>query len=488
MTEKKHLHWEPKHEIAAKDRVAVSRKLCYGAGGLSDFFIKNTIQALAIPIFAVGMGLDPFLLGLALAATKIISAFMDPVAGILSDKTRTRWGRRKPYLIGTAVIASILLPFVFRVPDGSQTFQFGYIFAILSFYFLMHSFYAVPYYALGFEMTDDYDERTNIFAWKNYICMAGVLIGTWSYWFTLRPCFGNEMNGAQVLGAITSIIIIAGSILVTRGTEEIVDRRCIREDKMPAIKAIKTSISNKSFLIIQGAVLVVALGLGVDATIGMYLHVHYTCAGDKAFASVIGGFGGTASTFTIFFALAFATWFSRRWGKRATAILSISVMLIASISIIWFMSPVFPWLIVIVWIMNQFGAQSSNLIYESMIADICDEDELKTGERREGSYAAARNAIYKLMEVAVLILSGWMPRLAGYIDTSTAPNFEQLERMKFLLISTDVAGISVALIFLFFYPLSRKRCTEIRSELDARIIKPLAAAASDTEAAPMEKI
>ena len=91
------IHWESKHTIAAKDKVPARQKFCYGSGGLSDFFIQNTIQALAIPIFAVGMGLDPLILGFVLAGTKIVSAIADPLVGILSDRTRSKWGRRKPF-------------------------------------------------------------------------------------------------------------------------------------------------------------------------------------------------------------------------------------------------------------------------------------------------------------------------------------------------------------------------------------------------------
>ena len=136
MSANEQIHWESKRQIAAKDKVPARQKICYGFGGLSDFFIQNTIQALAIPIFAVGMGLDPLILGFVLAGTKIVSAIADPLVGVFSDRTRSRWGRRKPFLIASAVIAAVLLPLVFRVPEGSATLQFGYIAAVLSFYFL----------------------------------------------------------------------------------------------------------------------------------------------------------------------------------------------------------------------------------------------------------------------------------------------------------------------------------------------------------------
>lgn len=471
MSDHRPLHWEAKHTIAAKDQVPARQKFCYGFGGLSDFFIQNTIQALAIPIFAVGMGLDPLILGFVLAGTKIVSAVADPLVGILTDRTRSRWGRRKPYLIASAFIAAILLPLAFRVPAVSETLQFGYIAAILSFYFLTHSFYAVPYLALGYELTDDYDERTNIFAWKSYIGTIGILAGNWAYWFTLLPAFGNEMKGAQVLGVLTGMIILIGSVFVTRGTREIGERKQValsQGAEIPIGAALKATLTNRSFLMIQAAVLVVALGIGIDATIGMYLHVHYTCGGDKVFASVIGGVGGTLSTGVIFVALGFATWLSKHLGKRVAALIGLGTMLLGGCSIPWAMSPVFPWMIVIVWMLHQFGSQMSNLLYSSMMADVCDEDELKTGERREGSYAAAGSFLNKSMQVLVLVLSGAMPRLAGYVDTSTPPSMEQLERMKVLLYSTDILGVSLAIALLWCYPLSRTRCQQIRAQLAKR--------------------
>ena len=92
MSEQETIHWESNREIAAKDKVPIRQKISYGFGGLSDFFIQNTIQALAIPIFAVGMGLDPLILGFVLAGTKIVSAVADPLVGMGSDGTRSRWG------------------------------------------------------------------------------------------------------------------------------------------------------------------------------------------------------------------------------------------------------------------------------------------------------------------------------------------------------------------------------------------------------------
>lgn len=473
MADKKHMHWGAKHTIQASDKIRISQKISYGLGGLTDFFFVNIVQALAIPIFAIAMKMDPFLLGLALASTKIISAFADPFVGILSDKTRMRWGRRKPFIIVSAVIGAVLLPWVWVVPETSPVMKFIYISAMLSFFFLVSSFYSAPYGALGYEMTGDYDERTRIFVWKNYIGMIGVFSAAWFYWFTLRPVFGSEVNGVRWLSGLGGLVMVICAVCVVRGTHEIVETRIVNPaDRIPVFKALRTTFSNRAFLLVQGSILVVALGTGVDGTIGMYLHVHYTCAGDKELASFIGGAGGTLATLSTFLSMPLGLWVSTHLGKREAALTGMFIMLIGALSIPWMLTPVIPWLVVGVWILSTVGSQCSGLMYGSMVADICDEDELKTGQRREGSYAAAGSFLNKMVQVIVLVLSGLMPRLAGYTDFSVAPTMDQLERMKILLVATQVIGVSLAFFFLWFYPLSRRRCAVIRSTLDGQKIMP----------------
>ena len=453
-------------DMPEQDRVPNSQKICYGFGGLSDFLIPNVVQALFIFVFAVEMKLDPLKLGFVLAATKVVSALADPFVGVLSDKTRSRWGRRKPFILIAGIICGLLMPLVWMVPDVSENMKFVYIFITMSLYFFAHSLYSVPYRALGFELTSDYDEKTKVFAWKKYIEMIGFFMSAWFYWFTQRDMFGGVTNGVIILSATVGTFVIIGALAVFKGNHEIIEKRAVDpKDKIPLSKALKSTFTNKSFLCVQGAILFIMLGMGVDATIGGYLHVHYTCAGDDKFASEVGGVGGTVSTIIIFIALPVAVWISKRWGKREAAMTGVAVLLLGAILIPWLMTPDYPWLIIVVWGLSQFGAQSSNLIYGSMMADVCDEDELNTGERREGSYAAASSFVGKIAEVSVLLLSGLMPRLAGYVDTKVAPSMEQLETMKTLLFSTDIIGIVAALALLFFYPLTRKKCAEIQQKL-----------------------
>lgn len=465
--------------IPEKDRVPAKQKLAYGAGGLGDFFIPSFIQALFTYVFIVDMKLDPEKMGWVLAATKAVSMIGDPTAGFISDKTRTKWGRRKPYILVMGIVCAVMMPFAWMVPSveggvdlllfqiSEENFKFLYIFIMMSMYFLAHSFYSVPYKALGFELTRNYDEKTKVFTWKKYVETLGLFMVAWFYWFTARPVFGGVSKGAVVLGIIVGFILLLCSLAVFFGNHEVAEEPTFeKKDKIPLSTAIKATFTNKAFLLVQGAILFVMLGMGIDAIIGNYLHVHYTSGGSEDLASKIGGIGGTVSTIVIFIALPIALWVSTHWGKKEAALMGTFVLLIGVSSIPWMMTPAYPYLIIFVWALSQFGAQTTNLVYTSMMADVCDQDELITGKRREGTYAAASSVIAKVSDVLVLLLSGYMPRLAGYVNTEVKPNMEQLENMKTLLISTDIIGVVAAIILIAFYPLSRKKCSDIQQQLE----------------------
>ncbi|WDE99022.1 MFS transporter [Lentisphaera profundi] len=477
--------------IAENEQVPIKQKIAYGLGGLSDFFIQTMIGALAIPIFAEGMKLDSYHLGFILAGTKAVSALADPFVGIVSDKTRSKWGRRKPFILLFGILSAILMPFIWYVPDVSDNMKFLYIFVTLSTYFFFHSMFAVPYNALGYEMTSNYDEKTKIFAWKKYIGILGILAAAWFYRFTLWDIFEDEMQGAMVLGVVLGILTMFCSLAVVKGTKEIHKEEAeskVETPRIPFGEILKTTFQNKSFMLVQGAMLAIALGMGVDAIMGTYLHIHYTCGGDKILASSVGGWGGTIATVPILICVPMVIWISSHWGKRAAAICGNLVLLVGVCSIPWMMNQAYPYLIIGVWILSQFGTQSSGVMYESMISDVCDEDEFHTGERREGSYAAAGSVLNKGVQIVIFLISGYMPKLAGYVDQSVPPNMEQLLNMKKLLVATDIAGVAIALCCIFFYPLTRDRCASIKKQLQDRSAQKEAALVSMQEPESKESI
>ena len=461
------LHLHPAGATPAGERVPIWRKAAYGFGGLSDFLLPNTVNALAIPIYSIALAMDPLLLAVSLAVPRVVGAILDPVVGATSDNTRTRWGRRRPFILAGAVIGALLLPLIWMPPADTQMGRFIYLVLTLSVYAAATSVFSIPYGALGIELTTNYDERTRVMAWRSYVQTAGTFGSAWFYWFCLLPVFDNEVIGARWLGAIVGFVILAGAVATVLVCREKIGS-IARQPKIALGAALKFTLRNKPFLLLQSVSVILMLGLGCETVIGSYVHIYYTCQGSKAFASYITGLGGTLTIFATLAALPFGLWLSTRTGKRQGALVGLVIALIGVCLMPFLLVPAEPYLIMIEWVILAFGIPCANLMFSSMVADICDEDELITGLRREGAYVAVGGFFGKMAQVGTLLLAGALPRMAGYSDISVPPELSELKVMRAMLIGIQFVAIVVAIIIIWFYPLTRARSEATRRLLDER--------------------
>jgi glycoside/pentoside/hexuronide:cation symporter, GPH family len=461
------LHLHPSHPAPASERVPVWRKAAYGAGGLTDFLYPNTVNALAIPIYSIALAMDPLLLGVAMAVPRVVGAISDPLAGAASDNARTRWGRRRPFILCGALLGALLLPLIWLPPAATQIGRFIYLLLILSVYAAAFSIFSVPYGALGIELTTNYDERTRVMAWRGYVQTAGTLSSAWFYWFCLLPIFGNEVIGARWLGILVGLVMLTGAVTTVVVCKE-KSETIAKQPKIPLGAALRFTLRNKPFLLLQSVTVILMLGLGCETVIGSYVHIYYTCQGSKTFASYITGIGGTLTIFSTLIALPFGLWLSTHSGKRQAALVGLLIALVGVCLMPFLLVPARPYLIMIEWVILAFGVPCANLMFSSMVADICDEDELVTGLRREGAYVAVGGFFGKVAQVGTLLLAGALPRMAGYVDTSVPPTVTELQVMRAMLIGIQFVAVLVAIAIIWFYPLTRSRSEATRRLLDQR--------------------
>ena len=461
------LHLHPAHPAPAGERVPVWRKAAYGSGS-TDFLFPNIVNALAVPIYSIALKMDPLLLGIALAVPRGVGAILDPLAGAVSDNARTRWGRRRPFIMCGAVIGAILLPLIWMPPTATQIGRFIYLVLMLSIYAAAFSVFSAPYGALGIQLTTNYDERTRVMAWRGYLQTVGTFGSAWFYWFCLLPIFANEAVGARWLGVIVGLVMLAGAVATVVACRENTET-IAKQPKIDLGAALNFTLRNRPFLLLQSVtVILVKPGLGCEGVIGSYVHIYYTCQGSKTFASYITGIGGTLTIFSTLAALPFGLWLSTHTGKRHGALVGLLIALIAVCLMPFLLVPAKPYLIMIEWVILAFGIPCANLMFSSMMADICDEDELVTGLRREGAYVAVGGFFGKVAQVATLLLAGTLPRMAGYVDTSVPPALSELKVMRGMLIGIQFGAILVAIIIIWFYPLTRSRSEATRRLLDER--------------------
>ena len=220
-------------------------------------------------------------------------------------------------------------------------------------------------------------------------------------------------------------------------------------------------------MILLASSFVLSFSQACTGVLGQYIHIFYSCHGDKALASRISGFGGTLTLFTAVLAMPTALWLSERFGKREAAAASIGLAFLAAASLSWTINPGHPWILVLPWMVNALAIPGYGLLFSSMLADVCDEDELSTGMRREGAFCGVNLLQSRVMLVTMLAVGGGLPMLAGYGygDSQGPPTMRQLLAMKTMLIVIQCAGALVATGLVLAYPIDRRRSVQTRAAL-----------------------
>jgi len=464
---------DTEHKVLAKDKVSWSVRLGWGAGGLADNYIMNCItpHILIMPIYNLVFGLDPIKIGIALSIPRFVDAITDPLMGNISDNTRSRWGRRKPYIFVSAIVCAILIPLLWIPPVKTQTFMFWYLTIIATLISLAYTAYVVPYTALGFELTPDYDEKTKVLAFRMYIGLFGSLTIPLAYRFCQSSIFGGDVaRGAVIVSIVTGVIIIISGIMPALVGKE--EEFAQKQERVGLIKSIASAIHNRAFCILIIAYLIIICGLFTCANLGLYINIYHVFDGDKKAAATMTGIAGMVLAGVSYISLPLVTWISIRTSKRKAMITGLLLAVAGTVSLWFTMTPKAPYLQLVSMIIAGFGLQGCWLMVSTMTADVCDEDELETGLRREGLYGSVVSFTLKAALAVCAITGGLVLTFSGY-DTEVANETGMVAgsvifKMRLLLVLVQAIPLSFAAAIFYFYPITRARAEETRQKLEAR--------------------
>lgn len=459
-------------------RVPFRIKLGWGAGGLADNYIMNAFLQLVNPIYNLGLGLDPKLIGQATGIPRFFDALFDVWLGNVSDNTRSKWGRRRPYIFAGAILSAVLLPLLWMPPVHTQNGMFWFLAIMSTIYLLAYSLYVVPYNALGFELTQDYDERTRVQSWRAFIGLLGSLTIPWIYKLTLATghTFRNtEVFGAQVVSVGLGIIILATGLLPVIFCRE--NLQVQGQGKISMLSAIRSTLANRSFGILSTAYVIIIAGLFTSGVLGLYVTLFTICGGNKDFCGSIIGWAGTATTAGAYISVPLAVWVATHFGKRE-AMMGGLLLIMTSAILQWFTLSS-RWAGVPSYLQPQIfagfifglGVQGCWVMMDAMTVDVCDEDELKTGLRREGMYGAVRSLTLKAAIAFANITGAYVLVGAGYV-TNVNPSPVVVSNMKICYVGIQSAGFIIAMILFMLYPITRARARETRGILEARKPRP----------------
>ncbi len=468
-------------KTAAKDRVPLGQKAAFGAGHL----VLNLLPgALGIFMFFLltAFGMDPVLAGLLGGLPRIFDAITDPIMGFISDNTKSKWGRRRPYIFVGAILSGILFALLWQLdPDNSQNYNFWY-FLIFSMIFLIgNTMFATPLVGLGYEMTSDYNERTRLMAFSQTIGQIAWMIVPW-FWVLIAD---KDLFETQAIG-VRQLSIMVGGVCLLLGVLPALfckglDSANMENRKEISLKSLGTNLKelfkgivevskSKPFMKLCGATFLVFNGFQLVASFSFFIIVYYMFNGSfEAAGNWPAWFSTITAVVTAFAVIPIISKIADRYGKRSAFVISTFISIIGYILKWWGFDPGNPWLMFMPIPFMAFGLGGLFTLMMSMTADVCDLDELENGmPRKEGTFGAIYWWMVKMGQALALVLQGFVLKFVGFISDAPTQSAETMTNLRIADIVIPVVTAGMAILIMWNYSLSEKRAREIKADLVER--------------------
>jgi GPH family glycoside/pentoside/hexuronide:cation symporter len=463
-------------------KLSFSTKLAYGAGDLGPAIAANLGVFFALYFFTNVAGLSAGLAGSILLIGKIWDGINDPMVGVLSDRTKNRWGRRLPWMLYGAIPFGIFFFLQWIVPNVSADrsannwvlFWYYVIIAIL-----FNTFYTavnLPYTALTPELTQDYNERTNLNSFRFAFSIGGSILSLILAQVIFDKLKIPATQQYLVLAGICTIISVLSLFWCVWGVRDRVlayeaqrDERDETEEPehLPLAEQLRIAFGNRPFLFVAGIYLFSWLGVQVTASILPYFVVNRMELPEKDFPLVAIAVQGTSLVMLFIWRA-----ISDRVGKKAVYFMGMILWIIAQAGL-YFLRPGQVGLMYFLAILAGFGVSTAYLIPWSMMPDVIELDELNTGQRREGIFYAFMVFLQKLGLALGLFLVGQALEFSGFIERVPGQPIPRQPDPAVFAIRIAIGPLpTIALIFglilAYFYPITREVHAEILLKLKER--------------------
>jgi GPH family glycoside/pentoside/hexuronide:cation symporter len=452
-------------------KLRFGEKVAVGTGGLPIMFGTISVKAMAVPVYQMMLGVNPTMLGFVLAIPRLWDAFIDPLVGNWSDNTRTRWGRRRPFVAAGSITMALAYGAIWMVsPEWSETTKLAWLLGTTLVFYTCYAVFSVPYQSLTYEMSPDYDERTAVMGHSSFWYKSGELFYQWMIPAAQAAIFVTPLFGIKVVNWTVGLLVlgVVGVIPAIYGRERYF-RRAAAQARVAFWPALRAALSNKAVLVVMALTALKFLANMFGSSMDYYLLVYYMFDGDLKEGSWWKGINSTAYAIVGIASIPLLAWMSRRFGKKATVIAIYALVIVAGVGKWFLYTPGVGWWLLLDPVLSGPILVAITMVMPSMMADACDDDELKHGQRREGVFGAVFMWIQKV-GVAV----GYFVSLAALdwvhfdVKIGGKQSPETFFWMRALLAGATSLTAAVAIVVALFYPITRERAEETRRQLEAR--------------------
>lgn len=459
--------------------IRISEKIGYGLGDMSSSMFWKLFGAYLMIFYTDVFGLSAAIVGTMFAVTRIWDSFFDPVVGVVADRTESRWGKFRPYLLFLAVPFALIGILTFMTPPMGYTGKVVYAFVTYTLMMMIYSAINVPYASLLGVMSPDPADRNVLSSFRMMFAYIGSFValllfmplvhafggddttGTMYGWM-IAPQFGWFM--AVVVIAVACAILFFGCFKLTR--ERV---KMVKQEKTPLKTDLRDLLHNRPWWILLGAGIASLVFNSIRDGATVYYFKYYvdeTAFGNITFLGipfVLSGLYLAVGQAANILGVVLAAPVSNKLGKRNTFMASMLIATLLSI-VFYFFSKDNITLIFIFQVLISICAGSVFPLLWSMYADCADYSELKTGNRATGLIFSSSSMSQKLGWAIGTALTGWMLAAFGFVANGTQ-NPETINGIKMFLSLLPAAGAFLSLLFIAFYPLSEKKMKDITAEL-----------------------
>lgn len=457
-------------------KVPLGQKIAFGFGMLANQMFPASVGVFII-VLVQDLGFAAFIWGVIQFAPRIFDAITDPIMGFISDNTRSKWGRRRHYVFLGSIIMGIAFVFMWQLYKGDGlTYNFWYFMIWSLVFYLGLTIFSVPFVAMGYEISDDFHERTQIMAVSQFIGQFAWVIAPWFWVILYNPDWFPDGAGAGVrelsvwvaipcsLFAMIPAIFIKSKSTLERTDFLPIKPTYVRKSIVNIFTSALDAFKIKQFKKIAFATFLIFNSFNVIASFTFLIIVHFMFNSDPASAGSWPAIhGSVGAIFTSFLVIPIINWMAKALGKKKAFIIAQSISIIGYI-LFWFLFvPGKPHLFIYALPFHSFGIGSLFTIMMSMTADICDLDELNTGKRREGVLGAVYWWMVKFGFGIAALLSGSILWLVGF--DAEAVTESAVTGMRIFYTALPIAGVIGAIWIMKDYDLTEERSREVSEQL-----------------------
>ena len=461
-------------------QVPFGQKVAFGLGMLA-----NQMFPAALGIFMVvlvqDLGFPGWMWGILFFLPRVFDSLTDPIMGFISDNTRSAWGRRRHYVFIGAIIMGIAFVLMWQLyRENGVNYNFTYFLSWSFVFYLGLTIFSVPYVAMGYEMSDDFHERTSIMAVAQWIGQWAWVIAPWFWvvmydkgWFENADAATRQISiwvgiSCMILAMIPAIFITSKS---TKDDTSLMplSMKNVGGSLKEIVNGFKEAFSSKPFRKLCVATFLIFNAFNTVAAFSFFIVVYYLFSGDAGAAGIWPTlFGSVGALVTTFVVIPIVARMSKSMGKKNAFMLSQGISIIGYI-LLWFLFiPGKPYMFLFALPFFSFGIGSLFTLMMSMTADVCDLDELNTGKRREGIFGAIYWWMVKFGFAIAGLLSGAIMTIVGFTPDAAIQPEGAIDGLRLFYSGVPILGTAIAMLVMRTYDVNEERAHEIRAAIEQK--------------------